>query len=220
MKISYHAGMTAPYCIMHDGQLVGGLIKDIGDRLSRDLGLKVTYVPIAAARSDSLVESGAINIRPFTSPQWMAGRELYYWTTPIVVEQKAFLIRKASQVRIRSLDNVKGLRIGGILGYQYPEFATIAQSFTRDDVETLRQNIDRLAAGRIDAVYDSELYMLYLLKDSPDMPFAVEPFRPAPVPMSWAVAKNAALPFERMDALIKRMLADKTIDNMLAKYRP
>jgi ABC-type amino acid transport substrate-binding protein len=60
--------------------LASGLIKELGDALAGELGMKAQYVVIARKRVESTIETGKVNIVCNANPEWYGNATRLGWT--------------------------------------------------------------------------------------------------------------------------------------------
>lgn len=153
LTISFTDSNAEPYAIVTGGQLTGGVIKDIGDALGRELGVKIEYVRSNPVRLEEELRAGTIAMRPIWNPAWTRTPNDYLWSSPLFPETNLFAYAKARPLTIKSFEDLKGKAIGTIQGYFYPTLQPYfdRKDMSRNDVQTLQQNLDKLkAAGEID----------------------------------------------------------------------
>ena len=102
-------------------------------------------------------------------------------------------------------------------GYLYPEFPA-DPGFVRDDAATVGRNIERLSAGWLDAVYGGEYDVLGHIK-ADRARYRIQPWSPTVSSYRWAIAKHLGERGRTVMKALEAMLADGTVDRILAKYR-
>lgn len=83
------------------------------------------------------------------------------FSEPYMVNRISLLHRKGALSHVKSMADLKGLRIGIGLGYDYsPEFLA-ANDFHKDAAATTLANLKKLLAGRVDAIVEDEAIVDY-----------------------------------------------------------
>lgn len=213
---------VAPYIlkIRENGKpdiITGGIIKEITDEVTFRTGLTFTYFFPPRKRLDIEIAQGTLHVIPMANPAWFSKSDLFLWSSPIFKEKLEFLTLKSFKGSITGFTGLEGLRIGMSEGFVYEAFPTNF-NFYREDAATVARNIKRLKEGWIDALYGEELDILYHLKENADL-FIVHPWSPSTSVYSWAVSKSLGENGIRIVSTIETMIADGTIEAILAKYR-
>ncbi|UUZ83809.1 amino acid ABC transporter substrate-binding protein [Paenibacillus sp. P26] len=94
--------------------------------------------------------------------------EKYDMSDPYIVS-RAVLVVRSDNTTIKSLDDLKGKKVGQSLDSNYRKIAE-AHGATNTVVEGFNQAIDLLTSGRIDATINDSLSYLDLKKQRPDLP--------------------------------------------------
>ncbi|SLM31400.1 conserved hypothetical protein [Desulfamplus magnetovallimortis] len=75
-----------------------------------------------------------------------------------------FFYAKGKSYSFEKLEDLKGLKIGTMLGYNYNQEFTDADYFTKEDVTTMEQNFKKLIHGRVDLVISNRNVGLFEAK--------------------------------------------------------
>ncbi|MDF2652095.1 MAG: amino acid transporter substrate-binding protein [Paenibacillus sp.] len=94
--------------------------------------------------------------------------EKYDMSTPYIVS-RAVLVVKADNTNIKTLDDLKGKKVGQSLDSNYRKIAE-EHGAAITGVEGFNQAIDLLTSGRIDATLNDSLSFLDLKKQRPELP--------------------------------------------------
>jgi polar amino acid transport system substrate-binding protein len=151
ITITLSAGEWPPFLsesLPHQG-VVAHLISDIFAQAG--INVRFTFLPWPRAYHDTA------NNKYAATAVWMFEKEranIYFYSEPVLSEQFVFFYQKQRHFDWRKLSDLKGLLLGGGLGYSYgAEFdeALAAEDLEVSRVGTTEQNFQRLALGRIDA---------------------------------------------------------------------
>jgi ABC-type amino acid transport substrate-binding protein len=158
LVLGYSDSDPPPYYFVEGGNLAGGFFFDLGQKLAKQLGTTVVFHAYPRKRIEDALARGEVDALPFENPGWDADARRFLWSKPYFVDRNRILLPRLGPTDVRSAADLKGLRIGTILGYYYStlDAGFTAGTFSREDVQTLRQNIAKLQSGRIDALVASE----------------------------------------------------------------
>lgn len=164
---TYWLEALEPFAIRYNGQLTGGMVKDIGDELASRMKLTPKYIELPTKRVDIMIKEGNAHISCLTNPKWEQNPDDYHWSPVMFQGSDNFLVRKDQIDSIKSIADFEGKRIGTYNGYVYSDQVT--QLFEQDKAESLRVGnlvtamrlIDR---GRLDTVIDFGSIIEYELK--------------------------------------------------------
>lgn len=164
--VSYGKHNAEPYALVRDGKLVGGLIKDLMDTVGKEFGIEVQYKEVQRKHVDEYLREGKVHIIVLSNPKWLHSSELLYWSEPLIPETNIFVTLKESPIDIHEYEDLRGKKLGTILGYRYPSLEGYFASKTilRNDARSLEQNFMTLMAGRIDALVDSNILINHIIK--------------------------------------------------------
>ncbi len=147
--------------------LTGGIMKAWQDEVAQALGRPPEVVVTSRNRQDNFISEGGVDLRCFTSPEWIKAesRALYDWPTPfLVIEER--LVGLRSKPLVHTASELRGLRIGTVLGYHYPslEQAFATQQVKRDDAPNEALALAKQLAGRVDYTVMREIDLRYAQK--------------------------------------------------------
>lgn len=221
LVIGFNEGNAEPYAFISNNALTSGIIKDIGDAVGKQLGVPVEYRISTRNRIEGELKAGTVHVLPIFNPGWTATPKDYAWTPVLFPETNIFVVAKARPIAIKSFDDLKGKRIGTILGYFYPTLDPYFKKgdMVRDDANNLQQNLDKLRAGRIDAIIDSSIILGYKLKGSLGTDFQASSFVAASQDIYFGISKSMPLDADKVIAAFDKVKASGEIDAILKKYR-
>ena len=151
INIEISAGEWSPFLsntLPHKG-VIAQLITDVFAQAN--IKASLTFLPWPRAYHDTL------NHKYAATAVWMYEQKRsvdYLYSEPVLSERYVLFYKVKSQHNWQSLTDLKGLLIGGGLGYSYgKQFDKAIKDgvFTMSRVSTTEQNFKRLAMGRIDA---------------------------------------------------------------------
>jgi polar amino acid transport system substrate-binding protein len=222
LVIAYGKYDVAPFAIVDGEKLVGGIIKDLGIALARELGMQPVFLDIPRKRMPDFIANGDVHIRIGFNPMWVNNPERFNWSQVLFDDKDLIVINKQSEDKVTKLDDLKGGVVGTILGHVYPDLEGYFSNRTlrRDNALSLTSNLDRLSMKRIEAVVTSKRsYDFYLLEHGQKAEFEIlDPF-PQTNEMFAMFSKQLPISFERIEQACGRLKTKGKIDEILRKYQ-
>jgi ABC-type amino acid transport substrate-binding protein len=224
LNISWGVNNEAPYAIVQDGRLVGGLIKDIGDRTAQKIGARAIYTNIPRTEVDEALRSGETDIRCMTSPKYLRNAPLFIWTDEYMIEQDVFALRAGTEPVVRSIRDLDGKAVGAITGYVYAKPLTdaiTAGRIRRIDSPSLTASLAALAAGKVDAVVGSDILLGYTLSRNaqPGVTLVLSPYVLSRNNLHCAISPRADPAPDSIRNTINGLITDGFIADRVAFYR-
>lgn len=206
-----------PMAEIRDGRLVGGILKELGDDIARQLGSAPQYLIVSRKRIAVALAAGEADVACNQRQEWLDVP--LAWTAPVIVD-RGLLVTRAGAAPIRTLDELAGKRVGMVLGYVYEDPSPDLQAkLIRDDAPTMRANIEKLATGRYDHAFVDELEFRYFQR-SARVPIAIHPpYLQPPFEGACGVAPGSKVSAAAVKAAVERLLASGRIEKILGHYR-
>lgn len=209
-----------------DGGLAHALVEYLNRRLAGHYVLKLESLP----RSRLLKLLGGEGERSFKgvalflNPAFLgdAQRQSVLWTQSIAQDRNVLIFGLDHRPVPTSLDQLRGLRFGGILGNRYgqiDEMAALGQ-LTREDVRDEMSNLRKLVRGRIDFTQTNQSYYRAMaLQAGPAQQLLAVP-RPDEDAFSRhiAVGRQHAQLYERIERIVAEMPQDAAWRIILRRY--
>ena len=145
-----------PYNFMNTQGEYTGIDVAIIESVLDELAIKVIHVPTPWKRAIKNFEGGQTDMLFQLSP---SSERFKKWNMvgPIRENNRAYFVLHDSEIKdIKSVEQLRGLKVGTVLGYQYTKDFMQATFFTKDEVVEFPQNIHKLVRGRIDIVLENE----------------------------------------------------------------
>lgn len=207
-------------------QLQGGIVFDFGRALAAELGRQASFQPVPTRRTPLLLEAGAADLLCFYSPVWLgeaapAGARRFGWTRSFV-EDKDVLLQPVAAKPARRIDDLRGMRVGAILGYVYPDFQRLVDAglAQRDDTHAIEANLAKLRAGRLQGAIVNEVNFHYLLRQQPALGRDLQQtLTVSEFALACAVSRRSAVPLARIDAAIGALQRRGAIAAIYAAYQ-
>lgn len=137
---------------------------------------------------------------------------------------KAFYALKSQHWSINSFEDLGGLKIGTVLGFQYfPKFDQEMNLFSVNDSPSVMINFRRLLAGRVDLVIATKTEGDYLTRKNPDFqkhiaPVSYQYLAPNPVYVGLSKKSRYAHRAKELETLISTMRSRKEFAQMIDAY--
>lgn len=205
-----------PLSRFQNGEMVEGLLKDLGDGIAQRLGLRVRYVSVPAKRVAEFVESGRADGICYVLPHWMPGP--FNWSQPVIPDSSV-LVARADAPRVRSLPDLANKPVGTVLGYSYSMIdAALGRAFVREDAPSMELNISKIQHGRMQYAIMGRMTAEYLMRAEPQHKLRID-FEFDPFKAQCAFSKKSAIPFDDVQRAIGGLVSDGSLDRLLHRYR-
>lgn len=147
--------------------LTGGLLKDFGDALARELNMKPRYLTLPRKRVEAALLDGRADLLCDLRPEWVDSKG-WMWSETVFTNNMIVASRIDTPVLAR-LQDLAGQRVGTVLGYRYPEVERQlgALEFRRDDASSDDITTNKLLGGRFRYMMSNSLYYDYQRKAHP-----------------------------------------------------
>jgi ABC-type amino acid transport substrate-binding protein len=137
---------SEPLARFDKGQLKGGLLKELAEALARRSGQTARFLPLPSKRVGAALAAGEADLLCYVMPGWIEGD--FYWFEALIPDAGLLVAHPKAELPAKLAD-LRGRRIGTVLGYRYVELETeLGPDFQRQDARDTGSNLDRLAAGQ------------------------------------------------------------------------
>jgi ABC-type amino acid transport substrate-binding protein len=205
-----------PLSRFEQGTLSGGILKDLGDALAQRLGRSARYLSVPPKRVPLMLQNGEADAVCYILPAWVPGT--YHWSSPLL-PGSGVLVARAEAAPVKTLAQLAGKPVGTVAGYRYKNFeAALGARFMRDDAPFMINNWQKLQAGRMQYAIMERMTVDYLLRENPAAKVRVD-LEFEPIKANCAFSLKSRVPFAEADKAINAMLADGSIERILAQYR-
>ena len=152
----------------------------------------------------------------YVLPGWIDGE--FNWSNPVIPNQ-GIVVARAGTPEVQSIAELAGKPIGTVIGYRYPDFEQVLeQHFVREDAPTMALNLRKLEHGRMDYAITEQTTLAYYLRQAAN-PRLAQVLRFTSFKAQCAFSKHSKVPFPDIERAIDALVADGTVDNILARYR-
>ncbi len=217
LKILVDASTAMPMALVAGSQVVGGIHLDIGIAIAKELNTEATFVLMPRKRIPSVLEQGAGHLSCHYLPEWMPGQ--LDWTEPFM-PNALLLLSNARVARPSTLLALRGVRIGTVHGFEYPDMARIlGAGFLREDAADLTHNLLKLDAGRLNHALTGEVFLRYQQRRHGLAVGVNNPLVVRRYVASCAVSRASPYAVEQINRAIRTLRERKEIDAIYDKYR-
>lgn len=153
----------------------------------------------------------------YKTPERMA---YFDYTEPLIKSPLLFFVRKDSNIMFEKLSDLKGLKIGVMLGYTYGAEFDNAPYYKLDPANSHEANFKKLNSGRVDAyicdkwVGISTATKIKVMSNLKTLPV---PLKVMSLYMVFTKGKHQAL-IDKINPIIKSMTASGEIDNLIDQF--
>lgn len=213
-------GSAMPMTQFQGETLSGGLLKDFGDALARELMMEPRYLNLPRKRVEAALASGQADLLCDLRPEWLDFRG-WHWSDTVFSNQMIIVSRRDTPPLVR-LGGLAGKRVGTVLGYRYPEIeGQIEGDFERDDGASDEVNTTKLLKGRYDYMVSNALYYDYQRTVHPGRAqLSPERFSIRQFDTFCALPPKGRLTLERVNRAILALRRRGEMQHMLDRYRP
>lgn len=157
---------SEPLARFEQGRLRGGLLKDVGDALARRTGQTARFVSMPSKRVGAALRDGEADLVCYVMPGWIEGD--FHWMEGLFSDA-GLVVSHARALPIAQLTELRGRRIGTVLGYRYPELeAALGANFMRLDARDTGSNLTKLASGLVDHAFVERSAWIHFQRRHPE----------------------------------------------------
>lgn len=207
---------TMPLSRFDNGEMVDGLLKDLGDGIASRAGLRPRYVSTPAKRVAEVLASGRADGVCYVLPRWLPGS--FNWSRPLIPDAAVLLARKEAPP-VRALSDLANIPVGTVLGYTYSMIESeLGRAFVRQDAPTEELNLSKIRHGRMQYAIIGRMNAEYLMRAEPHVKLRID-FEFDPFKAQCAFSQKSSIPFVEIQRAIDGLQADGSIERMLLRYR-
>ena len=205
-----------PVAAIKNGELGGGILRDLGEAIAKRLGRSARFVVVAGDKAGWALSKGKADGMCYVLPYWIDGD--FDWSQPFLPDAE-LVASVPGAPPIPSLAALRGKAIGTVAAYRYPRVEQVlGQRFMRVDSDTMEANLRRVVSGELQYALVSQIVLDYQLRMDKKLTL-----RPGLVFASFkaqcAFSRHSSVPFAEVDRVIKGLVKDGTVERILASYR-
>jgi polar amino acid transport system substrate-binding protein len=208
-----------PYVDVHEQQLRGGFIYQLGQLASQQLGFDAAFVETPNKRIDEFMQRGRIHVICNSNPQWIDKPERYHWSAPLYSEEDVLLLH-SQHAPISNLHELHGKTVGTQLGYVYSGElmeAFAKQQIIRQDLRDHSAGLNLLRKQRLDAIIDMRRPLRFQLAKRADTPLRINPWVIERYDMHCTYSPQLPVSAELLDRTLQELRDQGLIEQMLNK---
>lgn len=211
----------APWQI-YEGAITTGIGIEIMQEVSKRIKYDIVFEQLSQNRMLTYFETNQIDLELVSNPIWRAEYEdVSLYSISYIQTMDVVMMKTGSGFKPGSIEDFRGKRIGGILGYAYPEFEQEFKNGTiiREDAPNESNSVEKLLADRIDAIIIEKNTALYWMKQLEIDPAALEVvYEVAKYDIYLRLHRSKANWLPALNDALKTMIADGTIQGIVDKY--
>jgi polar amino acid transport system substrate-binding protein len=207
---------TMPLAQYYNGHLAGGIIKDVSVAIGRRMKRKVTFLSVAGDQVSATLTQGKADGICYVRPFWIDGD--YHWSRPVIPDAELVASLPSAPV-VRSLLDLRDRPVGTVAGYRYPRVEQVlGLRFQREDSVTMEENLHKMMQGAVQYTVLNQSTLSYQLKINTALKLRADLVF-ASFTAQCAFSKQRNVNPAEVDKAIAGLLADGSIDTILARYR-
>jgi ABC-type amino acid transport substrate-binding protein len=220
LRFSVAESWSMPLIQLEDYQPTSGILFDIMQSLSRQVGRQPEYHVLPRLRVQAALERGEVDIRCYAAQAWvphLSGD--YFWSLPILY-QRDLLIASAETAAGPYPSQFDNETIGTVLGYNYPDLQYLFDNhqLVREDARNQEQTLRKLVAGRYNYAVSSQLVLDWLNRDLPANQQLKAISLIGEQPAGCIIRNDPGLPTQRILRTLVRMRVSGEIQQIIDRY--
>jgi len=209
--------MDAEPGVVRNNDQLGGRDIDVWTAISTDTGLRVSYVFVKSPSALlAALDEGKVDVAGWTS----TSAAKYRLTVTILPTAEALVVPKADTRMYRGLDDIRNLKFATLKGTDYANYLKKSSVAGISEFNTVPDVLNAVTSGEANAAMFSGIIAGYMEKQGklPGLQ-VVRSYQPAlSRPVVAAFPKNASEIYDRVNASLKKLHTDGTMDKIKAKY--
>ncbi|TDP74038.1 substrate-binding periplasmic protein [Roseateles toxinivorans] len=158
LRIAQTEGMGYPLLTLNGpSEVSGGFLKELGDRVAELLGTQAEHIVYSRRRVEQAVLGGSADMLCYSSPLWVKNVD-EHWTIALLPQIERVVVPAASSLVYGGPEDLAGMRIAVMLGYNFPALQPLFDSGRATRVNETRVDLlfRQLELGIADAMIVSE----------------------------------------------------------------
>lgn len=220
LRFSVAESWSMPLIQLEDYQPTSGILFDIMQSLSRQVGREPEYHVLPRLRVQAALERGEVDIRCYAAQAWvphLSGD--YFWSLPILY-QRDLLIASAETAAGPYPGQFDNETIGTVLGYNYPDLQYLFDNhqLIREDARNQEQTLRKLVAGRYNYAVSSQLVLDWLNRELPARQRLKAISLIGEQPAGCIIRNDPGLPTQKILRTLVRMRVSGEIQQIIDRY--
>lgn len=221
LRFTVSTSWGMPYGEFENEHMTGGLVYDLAHAISEKHKLTPEFILLPRNRVDDGAKNHEYDVRCYVTPEWIKDQSIYSWGEPLF-EISDVVVGSLNIQKINTLADLKGKRIGTVLGYIYPSLEKQFNdgSVEREDAENQKSVLQKLARGRTGYAITNSFAFEYFLKSSKEKnQFANWQMKISSSKFYCAILKSDTINAKGLINTIRKLKKDGTLERILNKYR-
>jgi len=202
--------------------LSGGLVKDFGDAIVRELGAAPVYTVYSRRRVEQALTSGQADMVCYFSPQWSENKDLLFWSLPNLPQIERVVVLRDKPTLNQFPQQLVGKKIAVRVGYFYPQISkeVAAGEIKRVDLTDVPSMFRLVSMGGADGLISSEAEIEGYFKNFPEQR---EQFTLSKTPFSvlstqCGLSRKSVWKIEQINRAISHIQSTGEQDTLLRRY--
>lgn len=211
---------SMPLIQLDDYQPTSGILFDIMQSLSRQVGMRAEFHVLPRLRVQAALERGEVDIRCYAAQAWVPNLSGdYFWSLPILY-QRDLLIASPQTAAGPYPEQFSNETVGTVLGYNYPDLQHLFDNhqLVREDARSQEQTLRKLAAGRYNYAVSSQLALDWVNRDLPAIQRLKVISLVSEQPAGCILRNDPSLPTQRILRTLVRMRVSGEIQQIIDRY--
>jgi ABC-type amino acid transport substrate-binding protein len=220
LRFSVAESWSMPLIQLDDYQPTSGILFDIMQSLSRQVGMRAEFHVLPRLRVQAALERGEVDIRCYAAQAWVPNLSGdYFWSLPILY-QRDLLIASAQTAAGPYPEQFSNETVGTVLGYNYPDLQHLFDNhqLVREDARSQEQTLRKLAAGRYNYAVSSQLVLDWVNRDLPASQRLKVISLVSEQPAGCILRNDPSLPTQRILRTLVRMRVSGEIQQIIDRY--
>lgn len=203
--------------VVRNKDQLGGRDIDVWTAIAKDTGLRVSYVFVKSpAALLTALDEGKVDVAGWTS----TSAEKYLLTVTILPTAETIVVPKTDARTYRGLDDIRNLKFATLRNSAYANYLKKSGIAAVSEFDNVPDVLNAVSSGKADAAMFSGIIAGYMEKQGRLTGLqVVRSYHPAlSRPVVAAFPKNASETHERVNASLKKLHANGTMDKIKAAY--
>lgn len=215
------SGGYHPFTFMNKEGKLDGFEIDVWNEIGNRMGYEVEFVTAAFSGLFGMLDTGKIDTIANQITITDQRKEKYLFPTPYVFSGAQLIVKEGNE-DIKSLEDLKGKKVGVSLGSNYEQMIRAYDTNNEIEIVTYEDFIGSLqdvAIGRIDAVMNDKLAALINIKESGlSLQLGGDPVKPLENSFPFVNNDQNKAFIENINRVIMELREDGTLANISKKW--
>jgi len=202
--------------------LIGGVLKDFGDAIAKEIGASPVYVVYSRRRVEQALFAGQADVVCYFSPQWTENRDQLFWSVPNLPQIERVVVLRDKPVFNQFPQQLFDKKIATRLGYFYPQIdkEVVAGKIKRIDLTDVPSMFRLLTIGGADGLISSEAEIEGYFKTFPEQRdlFALSKTPFSVLITQCGLSQKSVWKIEQINRAVAHIQATGEQDAMLRRY--